>query len=192
MPRPREFETDAAIEQAMQLFWAKGFDATSLDDLCDATGLGRSSLYAAFGDKRALLLKALDRYVERGAARISRAVGHGPIREGLTELLRLHVNEIAAGPGRRGCFVGNCTVELARRDPEVQARVRAGLERNESILRAALLRARADGELSEAVDAEAVAKFLISSLQGLRVVGKSNSDRASLEAIAKVVLKCVE
>lgn len=191
MARPREFDAETAVEQAMQMFWAKGYDATSLDDLCDATGLGRSSLYAAFGDKRALLLKALDRYIERGGARIRRTLSDLPVREGLEALLRLHVNEIAAGPGRRGCFIGNCSVELSRRDPEIQARVRAGLERNEAILREALSRARAGGQLPDSTDVDAVAKFLISSLQGLRVVGKSNADRASLEAISGIVLRCI-
>jgi TetR/AcrR family transcriptional regulator, transcriptional repressor for nem operon len=71
MARPREFDGDVALERAMQAFWAKGYKATSLDDLCGATGLSRSSLYSAFGGKRALLHQSLARYEEQGVARIA-------------------------------------------------------------------------------------------------------------------------
>lgn len=192
MARPREFDPESALDQAMQVFWAKGYDATSLDDLCDATGLGRSSLYGAFGDKHALLLQALDRYIERGAARIVKTLAGVPVHEGLANLLNLHVEEIVAGPGRRGCFVGNCTVELAQQDPKVQEKVRGALERNEASFRSALAAAQARGELSRNVDIDATARFLIASLQGLRVVGKANPDRAVLTDIARVITRCLD
>jgi len=74
MPRPREFDIDTALERAMQVFWAKGYESTSLDDLCEATGVGRSSLYSAFNDKRDLYLRALDHYENASAARIAAAL----------------------------------------------------------------------------------------------------------------------
>jgi len=192
MARPREFDPDSVLDKAMQVFWAKGYDAASLDELCDATGLGRSSLYAAFGDKHALLLQSLDHYIERGAARITKALTGIPVREGIANLLKQHVAEIVAGPGRRGCFVGNCTAELAQQDREVQARVRAAMERNEASFRAALAAAQARGEIAATTDVNATARFLISSLQGLRLVGKANPDRAVLTDIAKVILRCLD
>lgn len=193
MARPREFDADSALESAMQVFWAKGYEATSLDDLCDATGLSRSSLYGAFGDKRDLLLRSLDRYSERGGARIAAMLERPlPIRENLAALLREFIDQIVAGPGRRGCFIGNCAAELARHDREAMARVRASLARNEATFRDALIRAKAGGEIPSTADVEALARFLTSSFQGLRLVGKVSPDRAALEDIAAVMLCCLD
>jgi TetR/AcrR family transcriptional repressor of nem operon len=192
MARPREFDADNVIERAMQVFWAKGYEATSLDDLCEATGLSRSSLYGTFGDKRDLLLRSLDRYSERGTARIAATLEKAPLREGLADLLHEFIDQIVAGPGRRGCFIGNCAAELARHDREAMARVRACLARSETIFRAALDRAKARGEISSTADVEALARFLTSSFQGLRLVGKVRADRAALKDIAMVLLRCLD
>src|SRR5215469_11280107 len=100
MARPREFDSDSALESAMQVFWAKGYEATSLDDLCEATGLSRSSLYGTFGDKHDLLLRSLERYSERGSARIAATLEEAPsLREGLMQLLSEFIDQIVAGPG---------------------------------------------------------------------------------------------
>src|SRR5258708_27939815 len=109
MARPREFDPDTVLERAMQIFWAKGFESTSLDDLCDATRLNRSSLYAAFGDKRALFLETIDRYGERAVERIAVALSRSlPIRETIAMFLAEMIDQIVEGPGRVGCFIGNC------------------------------------------------------------------------------------
>lgn len=192
MARPREFDPDAALEQAMQVFWAKGYEATSLNDLCEATRLGRSSLYAAFGDKRDLMLRSLDRYSDQGAARFTALLSVPPIQAALCKVLDGFIDQITAGPGRRGCFIGNCAAELARGDHEAMARVRRGLARNEAIFREAFARAKTRGELSPAADPAALARFITSGLQGLRLVGKANPDRAVLEDIAAVMMRCVD
>jgi TetR/AcrR family transcriptional repressor of nem operon len=193
MARPREFDADSALERATQVFWAKGYEATSLDDLCDATGLSRSSLYGAFGDKRDLLLRSLDRYSERGTTQIAATLEKAPsLREGLANLLREFIDQIVAGPGRRGCFIGNCAAELARHDREAMARVRESLARSQATFRAALARAQRRGEIASTADIAALARFLTSSFQGLRLVGKALPDRATLEDIAAVVLRCLD
>lgn len=177
----------------MQVFWTKGYEATSLDDLCDATGLSRSSLYGAFGDKRDLLLRTLERYSERGTARIAAMLERPfPVRENLAALLREFIDQIVAGPGRRGCFIGNCAAELARHDREAMARVRASLARSEANFRDALSRAKASGEIAPTADIDALARFLTASFQGLRLVGKVSSDRAMLDDIAAVILRCLD
>jgi TetR/AcrR family transcriptional regulator, transcriptional repressor for nem operon len=187
MARPREFDADAALEQATRLFWTKGFEQTSLDDLCAATGLGRSSLYAAFGDKRALYLRALARYEARSVERIAKAFEGKPLRRGLESFFAALIEDIVAGPGRSGCFIGNCAAELARLDRTAAARVRASLERIETAFREVLARERPPG-----ADVEALARFLTAGIQGLRLVGKANPDRAALEDIARVMLRCLE
>lgn len=193
MGRPREFDVESALDRAMQVFWAKGYEATSLDDLCEATGLSRSSLYGTFGDKRQLLLRSLDYYIDRGNSRVAAAMSRPvPVREALAGLLRDFVDTIVAGPGRRGCFVGNCAAELARHDRQAMVRVRRALARNDAIFCEALGRAKSNGELSEKADPEALARFLTTALQGLRLVGKANPDRAALSDIAAVILRCLD
>lgn len=193
MARPREFDSEDVLERAMQAFWAKGYRATSLDDLCAATRLSRSSLYATFGGKRALLHRSLDRYEEQGAARIAAALARpGPVRHAIAGFVNDLIERIAEGPGRRGCFIGNCAAELARNDKVTAARVRRSLGRVERLFRDALMRARARGELSRTADVDALARFLVSGIQGLRLVGKANPDRATLKGIAGVMLRCLD
>ena len=103
MARPREFAVDTVLERAMNVFWAKGYEAASLDDLCAATGLGRSSLYAAFGDKQELLLRTLDRYEKQGIARITAALGRPvPVREAIAGFIDELIDRIVVGPGQIG------------------------------------------------------------------------------------------
>jgi TetR/AcrR family transcriptional repressor of nem operon len=185
MARPREFDADHALERATRVFWTKGFEHTSLDELCAATGLGRSSLYAAFGDKRALYLKALSRYEERSVARIAKAFEGRPLRKGLEAFLAGLIDDIVAGPGRSGCFIGNCAAELARLDRTAATRVRASLERLETTFRQVL-------EQHRVPDADARARFLTAGVQGLRLVGKANPQRAALEDVARLMLNCLE
>jgi TetR/AcrR family transcriptional repressor of nem operon len=185
MARPREFDVDDALERATRVFWTNGFEHTSVDDLCAATGLGRSSLYAAFGDKRALYLRALARYEERSVARITKAFEGKSPRQGLEAFLASLIDDIAAGPGRSGCFIGNCAAELARLDRAAAAHVRASLERLEAAFRQVL-------ETHLVPDAGARARFLTAGVQGLRLVGKANPQRAALEDVARVMLSCLE
>ncbi|SRR5579862_1745569 len=193
MPRPREFDTDAVLERAMQLFWSKGYEATSLDDLCDATGLSRSSLYAAFGDKRHILFQSLSRYVDRGSEHIAKVLAREmPLRAALAHFLDGFIDAIVAGPGRSGCFIGNCAAELARNDREAMTRVRDALARNEGYFYDAIVAAQARGELAATADLRALARFLTSSIQGLRLVGKANPDRATLEDIAAMILRSLD
>jgi len=192
MGRPREFDADTALERAMQAFWAKGFKATSLDDLCAATGLSRSSLYAAFGGKRALLHQSLQRYEEQGILRITAALNRPvPIREAIAGFVDDLIERIVSGSGRTGCLIGNCAAELARQDRATAARVRRSLERIEAAFGGGLARAQARGEIAESADTGATARFLVASIQGLRLVGKANPDRAALEDIKRVMLRCL-
>jgi TetR/AcrR family transcriptional repressor of nem operon len=177
MPRPREFDADAALDRAMDLLWTRGYEATSVDDLCEVTGLSRSSLYATFGSKRDLLLRSVDRYVERRTPNIAAILARPlPVREAFAALLREFIDQIVAGSGRRGCFLGNCAAELPRADRTALARVRQGMGRTEAIFRDALARGKARGDLPRKADVDALARFLTAGIQGLRLVGKVNPD----------------
>jgi TetR/AcrR family transcriptional repressor of nem operon len=193
MARPREFDEDAALERALNAFWTRGYEATSVDDLCDVTGLSRSSLYSTFGGKRDLLLRSVDRYSDKRTPVIAAALAKPlPVREAIAALLREFIDQIVSGPGRRGCFLGNCAAELPRSDRVAMARVRTGLARTETTFREALSRARERQELPVDADVAALARFLTAGIQGLRLVGKVNPDRAALQDIAATLLRCLD
>ncbi len=193
MARPREFDEDIALEQVMDLLWTRGYEATSVDDLCAATGLSRSSLYATFGGKRNLLLRSVDRYVERRTPSIAAILARPvPVREAFAALLAEFIDQIVAGSGRRGCFLGNCAAELPRGDRAALAHVRQGLGRTEAVFREALVQAKARGELQPKADTDALARFLTAGIQGLRLVGKVNPDRGTLEDIVATMLRCLD
>jgi TetR/AcrR family transcriptional repressor of nem operon len=193
MARPREFDVAAALDRALDVFWTKGYEATSLDDLCTAAGLARSSLYAAFGSKRHLLLRSVDRYTDLRIPSIVATLSQPvPVREAFGRLLAELVDRIVAGSGRRGCFLGNCAAELPRNDRAALACVRRGLARTEEAFRDALIRGKARGELATDADPAALARFLTAAIQGLRLVGKANPDRAVLEDVAAGMLRCLD
>ncbi|MEX2197914.1 MAG: TetR/AcrR family transcriptional regulator [Burkholderiales bacterium] len=185
MARPRSFDPDQALDQATLVFWARGFVHSSLDDLCAATDLNRSSLYAAFGDKRALYLKSLARYEQGSVERILKAFEGKPPKAGLRAFLDSLIDSIVAGPGRRGCFIGNCAAEMARLDRTAAARVKQSLERIEETFRAAL-------ESGGTADARARARFITAGVQGLRLYGKANPDRQALEDVADQLMQCLD
>lgn len=193
MARPREFDPDTVVDRALDVFWAKGYEATSLDDLCEGTALNRSSLYAAFGDKRALFLKTIDRYGDNAVARVGAALSRPvPLREALAGFYAEMIDRIVAGPGRSGCFIGNCAAEVARHDRAVASNLRRNLDRVEATFRDALIRAKTRGELPPHANVEALARFILAGTQGLRLIGKTGAGRDALEDVAEVMLRCLD
>ena len=173
----------------MQLFWTKGYHATSMTDLCDTMRLNRSSLYAVFGDKRTLFLKAIDRYGEREVARVFETLSRpGSVGKAIAHFFAELVEQIVAGRGRIGCLIGNTAVEVAAHDREVAANVRRNLDRVEAAFRQALAQAKARAEISERTDISAFARFFVAGTQGLRLIGKTTSDREALEDIVEQIV----
>lgn len=182
MGRTKEFDPDAALHAALELFWRKGYEATSLQDLVDHLGINRGSIYATFGSKHALYLRALDRYCEIkndvGLGVLSRP---GPALPAVRDLVRLFAAESLDDPDRKGCLVTNTAVEVLPGDAQAERRVASALAELETALAGALVRARNQGELAEGADPRALARFLVTFLQGLRVVGKTADGRRRLE-----------
>ncbi|MFD1935661.1 MULTISPECIES: TetR/AcrR family transcriptional regulator [Nonomuraea] len=189
MARTREFDTDAVIDEAVGVFWRKGYAATSVQDLVEATGIGRGSLYAAFGSKEGLYEAALTRYAERSSAElIARMESAAPVHEVLRDVLLHLVDATVADPERRGCLITNTVTERLPGDP-VAARVAGGaLDRNAMALTALLRGARARGELPPDADVTAMADFVMTTIQGLRVQGKAGADRRRLVAVVDLAL----
>lgn len=192
MPRHKEFDRTEVLDRALELFWHRGYEGTSMQQLVDAMGIHRGSLYGTFGDKHALFLAALRRYDELWISRFVEPLSApGPVRPAVRRVLEQAGREATEGV-RRGCLATNSAVELAPHDPELARRVRAMLSRVEGALRAALERARGTGELSADVDPPAVARFLIGVLQGLRVLSRMGAEPETLRDTVEVSMKALE
>jgi len=187
MARPREFDEDRALDAAMRAFWRAGYEGTSTQDLCAATGLGRSSIYNTFHSKRRLFERALGRYMTvRTDAAVALLERPTPIREKLRELLGETVDPPADHPV--GCLVVNSLVELASRDEEIGAVLARDQARRHDALRVALESARRNGELPATADPAALAHFVMATISGMRVMARGGADRPTLASIAKTAL----
>ncbi|MDH3660332.1 MAG: TetR/AcrR family transcriptional regulator [Alphaproteobacteria bacterium] len=178
--RPREFDEDTALEQILDVFWVKGFEGTSLSDLTAATGLQKGSLYAAFGDKRAMYQKAFalyDRTVIDGAAAMLTTSG-GPERT-LDAFLQSAIDAAIKPKDRRGCFLCNATVDQAAVDAETEKAVQASLGR----LRRALqeLLAKLPVTAIDADQRQAKAEHLLGVYFGLNVMAKAGHPESALK-----------
>lgn len=192
MVRSKEFDVDIAVQRAMELFWERGYEATGVADLVQHLGIARGSLYATFGSKDGLYQLALQRYCETEAGPvIDRLTEPGPVLPVLRAML-LRLAEAPAGdPRRRGCMVVNAAMERIPADSATAERVAAHLRKDEDVLAAALRRGRRSGEIPPGRDARALARFLVATIQGLRVVGKATADPATLRDVVAVALDAV-
>jgi TetR/AcrR family transcriptional regulator, transcriptional repressor for nem operon len=190
MARPKAFDTDAALVQAMQLFWKQGYESTSLDDLVNALGVNRASLYATFGAKHDLFLAALDRYGEAAITQLVLVLSSTTEpRSTLETVLRfLALCESGEGPAR-GCLMTNTALELGGRgDAEVDARLAQNARRVIDALTKLIARGQAAGELRASADARAVACTVFATMQGMRVSGRLGATRAELDAVVDATL----
>ncbi|MGW1071406.1 TetR/AcrR family transcriptional regulator [Streptomyces sp. NPDC002537] len=191
MARPRKFDEERAVDAALEAFWTAGYEATSTQDLCDATGLGRSSIYNTFKSKHDLFRRVLLRYME-GKAALQRELFDGdlPAREKIRTLLETVADEECDGDGR-GCLVVNTAVELARRDAEVADDLRRDYRRRLDLLTGAIEAAQREGEIDAAKDADALAHFVVATISGMRVSARTGGDRRVLDGITRAALDAI-
>ncbi|MGC0415737.1 TetR/AcrR family transcriptional regulator [Embleya sp. AB8] len=178
MARTKEFDPDAALQAALELFWERGYEATSMADLVARLGIARASIYATFGNKHDLYLAALDRYREdRNPELFEELSQPGPVLPAVRGLVERFARQATDESTRLlGCFLTNTATELAAHDPGAARIVEHGWSQLETNLTLALTRARAQGELGPDRDPQALARFLLVFLQGVRVVGKTGHD----------------
>src|SRR5262249_47711648 len=167
MARPKEFNPDDAIERAMQVFWHKGYEATSMEDLLSAMDLSRGSLYDTFGDKRQLFLKVVDRYCTTFASsKFSLLDQPGPALPTLRRFICDMIEGGLADPQRRGCLISNTVMELSPHEKEIAGRLRQALKMAENTFFKVLTRAQQQGELRNGQDPRRLAQFLVTMMQG--------------------------
>ncbi|MFF7857285.1 TetR family transcriptional regulator [Streptomyces sp. NPDC007904] len=194
MARSKEFDPDAVLQSALELFWRRGYEATSMADLVEHLGIGRASIYATYGNKRELYLKALDRYGESRDPHLLRQLSRpGPALPAVRSVVRGFAAEAADDARRRaGCFVTNTAAELAPHDTAAARRVELSWEHLETLLHSALVRAQEQGELPPERDPRALARMLLVLMQGLRVVGKASADPGRVRDAAEQALALLD
>lgn len=193
MARTKEFDPEEALEAAMELFWRRGYEATSMRSLLEGMGVGRGSFYDTYGDKRALFLAALDRFEKNRTTWALEVLETSPSPvAGIEEVFGRTLESLVGYEPRRGCLLANSAVELAPHDPEVAAHISGYVRRLEGAFEDALERARKMGEIPKGSNPKALARFLVTSLHGLRVMARAGAERETLEDAVGVTLKAVK
>ncbi len=191
MARPREFDRGDVLEKAMQVFWTKGYERTSIRELVAAMGINRGSLYDTFGDKQALYQTALERYCTSKV----RPMPTGSDGESALGVIRRYFETVAnAGPHarKRGCFISNTIAEFSNQGGAISQTARAGVERIETALTRLIAQAQKAGEVRFDRDPRMLARFLTSGLNGLRLIAKTDVTRAELDDIVELMLSTLE
>lgn len=185
MARPRQFDEDAVLRAVCDQFWDAGYAATTLQDLVRVSGLGKGSLYAAFGDKHELFLRVLRRYTASLNHGLRQSVDSAPRAiEALRSFMTLPVGDPEGLAARRGCLLANSTTELASADPAVAAEARRTYDGATALLAEGVRQAQAEGDLSSSADPVGTARALLAAQQGLTFMGRTGMDVATLAATA--------
>lgn len=193
MARPRKFDEDVVVAAARDEFWRRGYTATSIDDLTAATGLGKGSLYGAFGDKHALYLRALDEYIATSID-VVRAQLRDPAhtaRDRIVHHIRAQAKAIAADTGLRGCMMAKSAAELAATDDAVEQRVGRAYTVWRDELADCIREAQRDGAVDAQQNPRALATTLLAFLRGQEALHKGGVTAAQLKAAADTMVALI-
>jgi TetR/AcrR family transcriptional repressor of nem operon len=193
LARPRAFDDDRVLDAAMTCFWQRGLEATSVRNLADEMGMNGPSLYNAFGDKRALFIRTLERYAERWMreriARVERdASGKSAIHMFLNELIERSIKD----KERRGCLIVNSALEVSPHDAELRDVIASYLREIEMFFLRCLKRGQQAGEIGPHLDCKDSARHLLGVVLGLRVAARSRPERALLEGMVRPALALLD
>jgi TetR/AcrR family transcriptional repressor of nem operon len=190
MARPREFDEEAVLCAAREQFWATGYAATSVDDILAVTGLGKGSLYGAFGGKRALFHRVFDDYCTQVVERVRHDLD-GPDDEAfarLTAHVRAVASATAADTAHRGCLLAKGTAELAEHDPAIAARGLRTFDALQELLAADIQACQRHNDINADADPQQLAALLLAVLRGIEALGKAGKNTETLHTIADTAL----
>lgn len=193
MARLKAFDEERAIDAAVDCFWMHGYEKTSVRDLAEAMGIGGTSLYNAYGDKRALFARSLERYAERSMReRIARLEsGHRP-KEAIAAFVDEIVERSLKDPDRKGCLLINSALDVAPHDAEIGAVVSGYLDEIRGFFHRNLIAARKAGQVPKTIDADSIATHLLGVIAGIRVLARTGASRRRLEDVARPALALLE
>jgi len=193
MARTKDFDENDVLHKAIAIFWHKGYNGTSIQDLVEGLGISRSSLYDTYGDKHALYIKALESYQQQGSAKLCALANNGgPAKETIKKLLELIAGDLQCDKMQKGCFMVNAEVEVAPHDAEVSRLVCKNDQQVEDAFYAVIKRGQESGEIANKQDARALARFTFNTVKGLRVTAKSTTDNAVFDDIIKLAVAALD
>lgn len=191
--RPIEFNPDEALDTAMQLFWRKGYESTSLLDLITTMDLSKSSFYQAFKSKHQLFQRCILHYQKMLSGKMTAHLEGVPSRKmSIISLFYNKADETSGINARMGCFTMNTASEFAQTDPEISALISQSIESFVDVFEIAIKQAQQQGEISKDKDPRSTAAYLVSSMSGLNTMIKSGADRESIKRIVAIILSVLD
>ncbi len=186
MARPREFDETAVLDAATDLFWNRGFEASSIRDLAARMGLTTASIYNAYGDKRALYKRVLERYASAALGSCASGLACGASgMEAIESFFLSLANATAAEPERKGCLIVNAGLESAPHDAQFKQIVADVFRQLETLFHDCAARGQIDGSVTRSQSAEDIARLLLGTMLGLRVLARTRPEPALLAGIAR-------
>ena len=186
--RPRSFDREQALEQAMEVFWKKGFEATSVADLTEAMGINPPSLYAAFGDKEQLFLAAVERYQARRGESCPYCE-EPTARDAVEKLLIFLADELTCSDHPRGCLLQMAEATSGESSPKLKAALQAKRMASRTMLKARIERGLRDGDVPEGTDATALTDFYVTIIAGMSMRARDGATRKSLLATVENAMR---
>ena len=184
MARTKDFDENEVLAKAVEIFWLKGYNATSMQDLVDGLGISRSSLYDTYGDKHTLFLKALGSYQCTNLRKFAEIIDKGKsAKEAIRALLEFIVGGLLADKYQKGCFMLNAEVEVALHDKEVSGMIQRNDQNVEEAFFNVIQKGQESGEINNPQNPRALARFLFNAVKGIQVTAKSITDRAVFDDI---------
>ncbi|GAA3965797.1 TetR/AcrR family transcriptional regulator [Pedobacter ginsengiterrae] len=193
MARTKDFDENEVLAKAIQLFWHKGYNATSMQDLVDALGISRSSLYDTYTDKHTLFIKALESYQLAGNEKINEIVDQSvSAKQTVIKLMEMATNELVGDKQQKGCFMVNAEVEVAPHDQEVGKLVCQNEQQMETAFFQVIKKGQQSGEIKNTQDALVLAKFIFNAVKGMQVTAKSSPDAISFGNIIRLTVAILD
>ena len=193
MARLKAFDEDRALDLAVDCFWSRGYEGTSVRDLADSMGIGGASLYNTYGDKRALFVRSLERYANRSMReRIARLEANRQPKEAILAFLAEIIDRSVADPDRKGCLLVNSALDVAPHDAEIGKAVGDYLGEIRAFFRRNIEAARKAGQVSRRLDPEEMSGHLLGIVLGIRVLARTGAKRKLLEGVARPALGLLE
>ncbi len=189
MARTKDFDENEVLIKAVNLFWYKGYNGTSIQDLVDGLGISRSSLYDTYGDKHTLFMKALESYQTSASGVMCNIISNNvSAKVAIRRLLELTTLELVGDNQHRGCFMTNAAVEVAPHNAEVSNMICQNDQLIEDAFYQAIKKGQESGEITNKKDARALARFIFNAMQGIRVSAKLTSDKAVFDDIVELTM----
>lgn len=193
MPNEVLFNEEEALQKATNLFWLKGYNGTSMDELTKITGLSRSSIYNSFGTKHSLFIQCLNYYKQNQYNNISQCLhkADSPLKK-IQLLFRIEIDDLIKDKDNKGCLIVNTTAELANLENKIASFVRRNMEDFENLFQQLIKEGQLTGEINKTLSPLATARHLYNCLVGLKIIAQTCNDKKTLEDIAKVSLSILQ